>query len=75
MYSKLVSEYHVEEEEEEVRRHRENWEPAVPEGLRWSGELSGDQQPLSQVEEGDYSDLVVGQSINQVKDIHNQAAK
>ena len=53
MYSKLVSEYHVEEEEEEVRRHRENWEPAVPEGLWWSGDESGDQQPLSQVEEGD----------------------
>ena len=75
MYSKLVSEYHVEEEEKEVWRHRENWEPAVPEGLWWSADESGDQQPLSQVEEGDYSDLVGGQSQNQVKDIHNQAAK
>ena len=75
MYSKLVSEYHVEEEEEEVRRHREDWEPAVPEGLWWSGEESGDQQPLSQVEEGDYSDLVGFQSLNQVKDILNRAAK
>ena len=75
MYSKLVSEYHVEEEEKEVWRHRENWEPAVPEGLWWSADESGDQQPLSQVEEGDYSDLVGFQSLNQVKDIHNQATK
>ena len=40
-----------------------------------AGDESGDQQPLSQVEEGDYSDLVGGRSINQVKDIHNQATK
>ena len=64
MYSKLVSEYHVEEEEKEVWRHREDWEPVVPEGLWWSGEESGDQQPLSQVEEGEYSDLDGGQSLN-----------